>query len=64
MPELCAHCGELIDVEHQPHIVIYSDMCAGQLDHIIGFIHIKCEGELEARKNWRRREPLLLAREQ
>ena len=55
MAELCAHCGDLIDVGHQPHIVIYSD-CAGQ---IIGFAHVKCQHELKTTKNYRQREPLL-----
>lgn len=55
MPELCAHCGELIDVEHQPHIVIYSD-ASDELNRITGFLHIKCSDELATTK-WKRRDP-------
>lgn len=57
MPELCAHCGELIDVEHQPHIAVYSE-AKDEPIHIIGFLHLKCSNELETTK-WKRRDKLL-----
>jgi hypothetical protein len=52
MPELCTHCGELIDVEHQPHIVLYSDV------RVVGFLHIKCNDECEETYStkWRDRQ--------
>jgi hypothetical protein len=55
MPELCGHCGELIDVDHQPHIVVYSD---DEPNLIAGFLHIKCSDEFEKAKTCKRREAL------
>jgi hypothetical protein len=58
MPELCIHCGELIDVEHQSHIAVYSDISDEPTARIIGFLHIKCSDELEATYStkWRDRQ--------